>query len=136
MATISTYKQLLFANHFDVERYAYVLAYIRKENVTRSFFTFQHDSYVNYTKEEDPAVILVGDSIIQTIQCFPIWSEKFVPLKSINLGVCGDRTQNVLWRVQNGLLDYIKPKVNLVVNKYLIFFLVGFYITVDILLSL
>jgi len=70
-----------------------------------------HESYVNNTKEEHPDVMLVGASIIQAIQFFPIWSEKFVPLKSINLGISGDRTQNVLWRIQNGLLDHIKPKV-------------------------
>jgi len=74
---------------------------------------FQHQRYVNYTKGEDPEVLFVGASIIQTIQCFPIWRDKFMPLKSMNLGVCGDLTQNVLWRVQNGLLDHIKPKVNM-----------------------
>jgi len=62
-------------------------------------------------KQQDPNVILIGASIIQLIQCYPIWKDKFEPLNSLNFGICGDRIQNVLWRVQNGLLDHIKPKV-------------------------
>jgi len=66
-------------------------------------------------KAQDPDVILIGASIIQLIQCYPIWNDKFVPLKSLNFGICGDRTQDVLWRVKNGILDHIKPKVD--INK-------------------
>lgn len=72
---------------------------------------FQHKRYVNQAKKQDPDTILIGASIIQLIQCYPIWEDKFVPLNSLNFGICGDRTQDVLWRVQNGLLDDIKPKV-------------------------
>lgn len=74
---------------------------------------FQHKRYVAEAKAQDPDVILIGASIIQLIQCYPIWNDKFVPLKSLNFGICGDRTQDVLWRVKNGILDHIKPKVNL-----------------------
>ncbi|XP_022179548.1 platelet-activating factor acetylhydrolase IB subunit beta homolog [Myzus persicae] len=71
----------------------------------------QHKRYVAEAKAQDPDVILIGASIIQLIQCYPIWNDKFVPLKSLNFGICGDRTQDVLWRVKNGILDHIKPKV-------------------------
>lgn len=62
-------------------------------------------------KDQDPDVVLIGASIIQLIQCYPIWNDKFVPLKSLNFGISGDRTQDVLWRVKNNILDHIKPKV-------------------------
>lgn len=71
----------------------------------------QHKRYVAEAKVQDPDVILIGASIIQLIQCYPIWNDKFVPLNSLNFGISGDRTQNVLWRVKNGILDHIKPKV-------------------------
>ncbi|XP_060862984.1 platelet-activating factor acetylhydrolase IB subunit beta homolog [Metopolophium dirhodum] len=71
----------------------------------------QHNRYVAEAKAQDPDVILIGASIIQLIQCYPIWNDAFLPLKSLNFGICGDRTQDVLWRVKNGILDHIRPKV-------------------------
>ncbi len=40
-----------------------------------------------------------------------LWDSLFKPLNAANFGISGDRTQNVLWRVQNGEFDKIKPKV-------------------------
>jgi lysophospholipase L1-like esterase len=40
-----------------------------------------------------------------------IFEEEFAPLKAANFGIGGDRTQHVLWRLQNGELDGIQPKV-------------------------
>ena len=31
-----------------------------------------------------------------------MWNQYFAPLKSLNFGLGGDRTQHVLWRVENG----------------------------------
>lgn len=56
---------------------------------------------------------MIGASIIQFLQSYPIWNEKFKPLNSLNFGIAGDRTEDVLWRVQNDLLDHIKPKVDI-----------------------
>lgn len=88
------------------------------------FFNFQHKHYVTEAKNEDPDVILIGASIIQFIQSYPIWDDKFKPLNSLNFGISGDRVEDVLWRVQNDLLDHIKPKVvifELTNSYYLIF---------------
>ncbi|HVR86356.1 MAG TPA: GDSL-type esterase/lipase family protein, partial [Planctomycetota bacterium] len=38
-----------------------------------------------------------------------IWDATFGPLKAANFGIPGDRTQHVLWRLQNGELDGIPP---------------------------
>ncbi|KAG9342094.1 hypothetical protein JZ751_017091 [Albula glossodonta] len=40
-----------------------------------------------------------------------VWRELFSPLHAINFGIAGDTTCNVLWRLQNGELQNIKPKV-------------------------
>ena len=40
-----------------------------------------------------------------------VWEKNFDPLKAANFGIGGDQTQHVLWRLQNGELDGITPKV-------------------------
>src|SRR5207247_1662112 len=40
-----------------------------------------------------------------------IWDKAFGAYKTANFGIGGDRTQHVLWRISNGELDGINPKV-------------------------
>src|SRR5205807_2434444 len=40
-----------------------------------------------------------------------VWKKTFEPLKAANFGIGGDRTEHVLWRLQNGELEGINPKV-------------------------
>lgn len=39
------------------------------------------------------------------------WDTYFAPLNSLNFGIGGDCTEHVLWRIENGELDNINPKV-------------------------
>ncbi|MCR9247723.1 MAG: GDSL-type esterase/lipase family protein [bacterium] len=52
-------------------------------------------------------VVFVGDSITQGWggPGRKVWAELFEPRRAINLGLSGDRTQNVLWRLDSGLTD-------------------------------
>lgn len=43
--------------------------------------------------------------------CPQVWRELFSPLHALNFGIAGDTTCNVLWRLQNGELENIRPKV-------------------------
>jgi lysophospholipase L1-like esterase len=43
-----------------------------------------------------------------------VWEEFYGKRKAINMGVSGDRTENVLWRFEHGQLDGIKAKVAVV----------------------
>ncbi|XP_061028842.1 platelet-activating factor acetylhydrolase IB subunit alpha1 isoform X2 [Eubalaena glacialis] len=40
-----------------------------------------------------------------------IWRELFSPLHALNFGIGGDNTQHVLWRLENGELEHIRPKI-------------------------
>ncbi|CAB1333903.1 unnamed protein product, partial [Coregonus sp. 'balchen'] len=40
-----------------------------------------------------------------------VWRELFSPLHALNFGVGGDATQHVLWRLSNGELAHISPKI-------------------------
>jgi len=53
-------------------------------------------------------VLLVGDSI--TIQWADSWKIRFPDLKAVNIGIGGDKTQNVLWRLDHGGVEGLKPK--------------------------
>ena len=53
-------------------------------------------------------VLLVGDSI--TIQWGSSWSKHFPDRKAVNIGIGGDKTQNVLWRLDHGGVDGHKPR--------------------------
>lgn len=46
------------------------------------------------------------------IFCSQIWRELFSPLHALNFGIGGDSTQHVLWRLENGELEHIRPKVS------------------------
>jgi beta-glucosidase len=54
-------------------------------------------------------VLLVGDSI--TIQWGDSWKRNFPDLKAVNIGIGGEKTQNVLWRLDHGGVAGLAPKV-------------------------
>src|SRR5205823_5263650 len=80
----------------------------------------RHDTFVQIAKRGGVDVLFLGDSITDAwggdghdprAAGAAIFKEEFVPLKTANFGIGGDRTQHVLWRLQNGELEGIQPKV-------------------------
>ena len=63
----------------------------------------QHNKHQNLCSIFRAKTLLVGDSIMNGLRVYYpwIWDKYFVPLKTINLGIGGDKTENVLWRVKN-----------------------------------
>ena len=61
-------------------------------------------------------VIFVGDSITQGWEGNgkEVWAKYYAPRHALNLGISSDRTQHVLWRLDHGNLDGLKPKVAVV----------------------
>uniref|UniRef100_A0A3Q3GAK1 Platelet-activating factor acetylhydrolase IB subunit alpha1 n=1 Tax=Labrus bergylta TaxID=56723 RepID=A0A3Q3GAK1_9LABR len=70
-----------------------------------------HNRFVSDSKDKEPEVLFVGDSLVQLLHQSGIWRELFSPLHALNFGLGGDATQHVLWRLSNGELDNISPKV-------------------------
>ncbi|ESO94615.1 hypothetical protein LOTGIDRAFT_145016 [Lottia gigantea] len=70
-----------------------------------------HNLFLNEAKEREPEVIFIGDSLISNLAQTQHWQQMFEPLHCINFGIGGDQTQHVLWRIQNGELEDVKPKV-------------------------
>ena len=65
----------------------------------------------------DTQVLFIGDSITQGWEgggAKEVWAKSYDQYKAVNLGIGGDRTQHVLWRLQNAPLDNVKPKAAVV----------------------
>ena len=73
----------------------------------------RHEGFVEIAKKDGVDVLFLGDSITDfwRNRGRAVWETNFASLKAENFGISGDRTQHVLWRMENGELDGIKPKV-------------------------
>jgi hypothetical protein len=74
-------------------------------------FLKQHEAFVKIAKEGTAELVFLGDSITAGWNGQKeIWNKAFGAYKPVNFGIGGDRTQHVLWRLENGEFDGIKPK--------------------------
>ena len=61
-----------------------------------------HNKHVLMASRFTTKVILCGDSIIAGLSRYKaVWNKYFRPLNTVNCGIGGDRTQHVLWRMEN-----------------------------------
>lgn len=73
----------------------------------------RHESMNKRVAEGNVDLLFIGDSITQGWEGAgrEVWKERFAPRNAVNLGIGGDRTQHVLWRLENGNIQGIKPKL-------------------------
>lgn len=74
----------------------------------------RHLGFVEIAKQETECRLLfLGDSITDhwDTKALELWDRHYAPLKALNFGVSGDRTQHLLWRLQNGELGRLKPEI-------------------------
>lgn len=79
---------------------------------TDDHFLERHRAFLGLTRERPIDLLFLGDSITRRWAEVPdLWQRHFGGLRAANFGVGGDATQNVIWRIENGELDGISPKV-------------------------
>ncbi len=73
----------------------------------------RHEGFVREAQNGGVDILFLGDSITDgwRNRGSNVWNKYYAPRHAANFGVSGDRTQHVLWRMDNGELDGIKPKV-------------------------
>lgn len=72
----------------------------------------RHEQFLSRIKEGEINLLFLGDSITDGWPRGGEWTWlKFAPYHPANFGISGDRTEHVLWRIQNGELEGIHPKV-------------------------
>lgn len=70
-----------------------------------------HERFLHDGQVSPCDVLFIGDSLIRNMKETEAWDTYFAPLNSLNFGIGGDCTEHVLWRIENGELDGINPKV-------------------------
>jgi beta-glucosidase len=73
----------------------------------------RHESFNERVKQGNVDLIFIGDSITQGWENAgkSVWAEFYGHRNAVNLGIGGDRTQHVLWRLDHGNIDGISPKL-------------------------
>ena len=73
----------------------------------------RHQAVLERIKKGNVDLIMLGDSITHRWERAgkKVWKQYYNNRNAVNLGFGGDRTQHVLWRVQNGEIDGINPKL-------------------------
>jgi len=80
-----------------------------------AFWMPRHQSIVDRVKQGNVDLIFIGDSIThfwdRPDQGKEIWETYYAKRNALNMGFAGDQTQHVLWRLQNGEIAGIEPKL-------------------------
>lgn len=73
----------------------------------------RHLSMNERVKQGNVDLVFIGDSITHGWERNgkAVWDQCYAGRNAVNLGIGGDRTQHVLWRLENGNLEGIAPKL-------------------------
>ena len=72
----------------------------------------RHETFNVISKQGEAELVFLGDSITHGWEGKgkAVWEKNWAPLKAANFGIGGDRTEHVLWRLEHGNFDGLKPK--------------------------
>lgn len=79
---------------------------------TDAWWQARHAAMNERVKQGNADLLFIGDSITQGWEGAgkEVWAKHYAPRNAVNLGIGGDRTQHVLYRLLNGNLQGISPK--------------------------
>jgi len=80
---------------------------------TDPLFQHRHESMQSLPDRERVALVFLGDSILRHFETVgrADWRARYAPRRAANFAIEGDRTQNVLWRIEDGLFDGMAPQL-------------------------
>jgi len=75
----------------------------------------KHNRILEMKNKYDILLVFLGDSLTRRWEDnIGLWNKYFAPYNAANFGVGGDCLENIKWRILNGELDGIDPKVIIV----------------------
>ena len=79
---------------------------------TDDWWQQRHKSMNDRVKQGNVDLLCIGDSITHGWESqAALWQKYYAKRNAVNLGISGDQTQHVLWRLENGNLEGISPKL-------------------------
>ena len=105
----------IWRDHSDVEALPIsVTAQVNSDKWAKSWWQDRHEEKLaRKSKMKDIDIVLLGDSINHGWEKkgLSVFKKRFKGLQVLNLGFSSDRTEHVLWRLRNGEVEGISPKV-------------------------
>ena len=89
-------------------------AVIPTSKMDTQWWADRHQQKLARAKQGDVDLLFIGDSIThawENATAKSTWDKYYANRKPFNIGYSGDRTENVLWRLNNGEIDNISPRV-------------------------
>ncbi len=85
----------------------------RMEGGKKNWWQQRHEDRLALAKQGGWELVFLGDSITHAWESAgtQTWKQYYGNRKALNLGFSGDRTEHVLWRLDNGELDGFQPTV-------------------------
>lgn len=84
-----------------------------KEWFPRRDWILRHEALLRRKTQGLIDLLFLGDSITEgwLDAGASIWKQRYAPRNAADFGIGGDETQHVLWRIENGAVDGLNPKV-------------------------
>jgi lysophospholipase L1-like esterase len=86
-----------------------------EDKLENSIWRKTHERFIAETEIHANSIQIVfyGDSITAgwAWKGKQVWEKEYSPLHAVNYGMSADRTQHVIWRIQNGEINGLHPKV-------------------------
>ncbi|NJN39088.1 MAG: GDSL family lipase [Acaryochloridaceae cyanobacterium CSU_3_4] len=71
-----------------------------------------HKKHLQQTRKNKINIAFLGDSITQGWgKHKKLWQKEYGSRGAVNFGIGGDRTQQILWRIDHGLFDHMRPQL-------------------------
>ncbi|CAM3032191.1 GDSL-type esterase/lipase family protein [Rariglobus hedericola] len=72
-----------------------------------------HQKLLARTAQGGVDILFLGDSLtaLWDKEGKTVWDARFAPLKAANYGIGGNSTRQVIWRLENGEIDNLNPKL-------------------------
>jgi len=107
-----TFRSLLFAAALATPMFAADAPNYAIQPVLHPGTEKRHESFNVISKKGEAELVFLGDSITHAWdgKGKAVWDKTWAPLKAANFGISGDRTEHVLWRLDHGNFDGLKPK--------------------------
>ncbi len=82
----------------------------------RAAWLARHEEFLAAARRDRADVLFLGDSLTDHWRSrgLAAWQQLLGPLRALNFGVAGDRTQQLLWRIEHGELERLSPRATLV----------------------